>query len=437
VVLNDLPGACLSGSVCCGGGCTPLGTDTDCGACADACLGPGETCGGGGTAGICGCSDDGEACADNVCGTATNNCEATVFCGPLGGACPQEPGQTCQAGQCVCDETSCPSGCCDDADLCHIDEDAACGTKGGECTACEGTGVTCGGGGQAGVCGCSRTTTCTPEQCGTTITDNCGQPLDCPDCTLSFATVGSHNWTVPANVFGARFDVYGAQGGTFAEGGAAGGQGGRAAGTVGVIGGETLTVIVGQRGGDSVYAGDDATENPGGAGGAPNGGAGGTSGSRHVGGGGGGGSSEVRRGGARLVVGGGGGGGQNRNRGGHGGGASGDHGGGDFTGDGAGNIVRVGGFGATPSGPGAGGTFCNAHGQPGTTAGQGGVGGSALTDHSGGGGGGGYFGGGGGCAGEGGGGGGNGFVDPTATDPIQAVGGQTGDGLVTITYRFG
>jgi hypothetical protein len=146
--------------------------------CGDTCTGTGESCGGGGQAGVCGCTDDGTACGAAICDTAINNCGETVRCGPLDGACPQVPGQVCDKGACVCTPDSCPSGCCQNQ-VCHIDDDAACGTGGGSCDACTGTGERCGGGGEAGVCGCTDDgSACGTAICGT-ATNNCGDMVNC------------------------------------------------------------------------------------------------------------------------------------------------------------------------------------------------------------------------------------------------------------------
>ena len=91
----------------------------NCGACATQCSQPREECCGGQ------CVD---TSADNRnCGTCGTTCSG---------------GQSCVGGSCVCDATSCPTGCCAGT-ACHVDDDAACGSGGrGRANACTG-GKTC------------------------------------------------------------------------------------------------------------------------------------------------------------------------------------------------------------------------------------------------------------------------------------------------------
>jgi hypothetical protein len=57
-------------------------------------------------------------------------------------ACPT--GQDCVGGECVCDATSCPTGCCDANGVCQPgDTNAACGYAGVACTACTPAGNNC------------------------------------------------------------------------------------------------------------------------------------------------------------------------------------------------------------------------------------------------------------------------------------------------------
>jgi hypothetical protein len=53
--------------------------------CGGPCIGPGQTCGGGGTANVCGCTPKTSCPAGDNCGTIPNGCGGTVTCGP---ACP-------------------------------------------------------------------------------------------------------------------------------------------------------------------------------------------------------------------------------------------------------------------------------------------------------------------------------------------------------------
>src|SRR5678809_1177328 len=64
-----------------------------------------QTCGGGGVANQCGCTDNGAACNGKNCGMVTNNCGQMVSCG---GPCvkPQTCGgggvpNVCGVGQCM------------------------------------------------------------------------------------------------------------------------------------------------------------------------------------------------------------------------------------------------------------------------------------------------------------------------------------------------
>jgi hypothetical protein len=237
--------ACLRGACACTGRSCPTGCcdgsgqcrvddDAACGTGGGACMactGIGQTCGGGGQAGVCGCTDDGQACAGRVCGTATNNCGQEVSCGPLGGGCP--PGQGCtETGTCVCPPGTCGEGCahviCADqscgqgaGDQCAADSDCCSGVCVadaclGGCVAengvCDSGGDCCGGalcttaGGSGDqfccasgrACGihccasplqvcdltgaCCTPATCVAGQCGS-HGDGCGGSIDCGGCT--------------------------------------------------------------------------------------------------------------------------------------------------------------------------------------------------------------------------------------------------------------
>jgi uncharacterized repeat protein (TIGR01451 family) len=237
-------------------------------------------------------------------------------------------------------------------------------------------------------------------------------------CTFAYSGA-SQQWTVPAGITRATFNVLGAEGGRGALTGF-GGTGGAATATFAVQAGQVFEVVVGGKGGDDplLHGGDGA--------GGFNGGA--TSAGPTISGGGGGGS-DIRAGAcasttscgfdSRIIAaggGGGGGGGSNAN-GGAGGGLAGNDGDGDS--GGKAGTAGAGGEGGDP-----------AAGDGDFGSGGAGSGGSA-------GGGGGWYGGGGG-AGDGlsssGGGGGSGFVDPSAISSSLQAGGHIGDGLVTITY---
>lgn len=251
---------------------------------------------------------------------------------------------------------------------------------------------------------------------------------------VTYATAGTHGFTVPTHVASVCIDVQGAPGGAGPAGGS-GGAGGFAQGTFAVTPGATLTAVVG---------------GPGGATGGANGGGG--RGDANAGGGGG--ASDVRTApglAARVIVAGGGGGAaQSSINGGAGGDRTGGGGSGGGTGTGqagspggsagggrggngslSANFGGGGGGGGTGGG-GAGGGGANgvggSGGGPGAAGSGSGCGGGGVlgtggtsTCPRGGGGGGGHHGGGAGGL-RGGGGGGSSFVDPSATDAVTSGG---------------
>jgi hypothetical protein len=199
---------------------------------------------------------------NNQCGEVLNNCGVGVDCGPCtcSPACPAcqvcdddtgdcvpdpeqqgdacgEPGQVCQGdGSCACDASSCAecatcqgdgtcsapcngTGCCASGTCAAGTADPACGRNGEPCQSCSGAGVTCGGGGTAGVCGCTPLTTCPSGlDCGA-IDDGCGRTLNCGDCTAP-ETCGGGNPGTP-NVCGCTPTTCAAQGttcGTLSDG---------------------------------------------------------------------------------------------------------------------------------------------------------------------------------------------------------------------------
>lgn len=114
----------------------------------------------------CTCKSEGIACdAPSQCcsGDCRNgNCTAcppnTVFCGDgcanlqtdkqHCGSCDKacDTGQRCQAGTCVCDAQSCPTGCCDQDATCQRGtSDGACGDGGATCQICTPTCQVCDG----------------------------------------------------------------------------------------------------------------------------------------------------------------------------------------------------------------------------------------------------------------------------------------------------
>lgn len=139
------------------------------------CTNPAQCCGGQCRSGRCtGCPGETVFCDGSCLDVQAND----QHCGSCKNACVA--GQRCQNGQCVCDGASCANGCCQN-ETCHVDDDAACGTEGGECAVCT-LPETCGGGGSSGQCGCTPATTCPPGlNCGT-IPDGCDGDLNCGDC---------------------------------------------------------------------------------------------------------------------------------------------------------------------------------------------------------------------------------------------------------------
>ena len=166
------------------------------------CVGAGETCGGATKANVCGCTSetDGSFCArlGATCGSrgGLDNCgkgRNVVSCGTCSGT-----GESCgaagKANVCACIAES-------DTSFCKR-MGATCGGVGGadncgnarnvaSCGGCVGTGVTCGGGTKANVCGCTPETDagiCTRlgAACGAVSTiDNCGgkrSVASCGDC---------------------------------------------------------------------------------------------------------------------------------------------------------------------------------------------------------------------------------------------------------------
>lgn len=153
--------------------------------------GSGGNGGSGNGGGGCEAESRAEACAGN-CGSVENRCRDLVDCGPcvcqppcpvchvcdaervqcvpdqamVGGRCGPcatcEPdgrcqercgdGQACDGNRCVCDSASCRSGCCDDAGVCHVADNAACGVDGNRCTNCAADHLEC----QSGSCACTR-----------------------------------------------------------------------------------------------------------------------------------------------------------------------------------------------------------------------------------------------------------------------------------------
>ncbi len=179
-------GTCVNPQQCVPQTCSGLGLNCgqvedgcggvlDCGTCSNA----GESCGGSGTANVCGpgtCSP--KSCADlgYGCGSASDGCGALLDCG----TCPSGfcgGGGPHQCGACQ------PASCAGLGKNCGMVQDGCGGTLdcGGSCP----SGKTCGGGGVPNVCGSG---VCTPHSCSElqkncgTVDDGCGTMLSCGTC---------------------------------------------------------------------------------------------------------------------------------------------------------------------------------------------------------------------------------------------------------------
>lgn len=202
----DAP-ACPNGKMC-GSRCVPAN-----GCCDDSgCTSP-QTCGGGGTPDICGCTRTTTCTAK--CGNIVDNCGATLNCGTS--ACL--PGQTCgTSNTCICEGRQCTSICCPTAPAgttsvclasgtqcgtmcnpgthscgateppCYSDTDVAnCGVEGGPCVDCRqpNTNQACGTAAK-----CSNT--CLLSQVHLTA---CAEPLAKPNCSQwEFESGSTENW---------------------------------------------------------------------------------------------------------------------------------------------------------------------------------------------------------------------------------------------------
>ncbi len=154
-----------------------LTRDPNCGTCDTACSEP-RRCGGGGEAGVCGCTPRAACIGAQDCGTQPDDCGGTISCG----TCTDT--DTCGGGgamgECGCTPiTSCPG----------VQD---CGTRGDGCggtISCDSCRApdTCGGGaaGTPGTCGCTPITACVGSQDCSTQPDGCGGTISCGTCTGS------------------------------------------------------------------------------------------------------------------------------------------------------------------------------------------------------------------------------------------------------------
>ena len=165
--------SCTTSATCCGGlcsnnvcaSCTPYtcnGQGWNCGTPSDGCSGTlscgsctsPQTCGGGGTANVCGVANCGTCNATYQCGSTVGTCSTSgAACTATAGTCTSP--QTCGGGgiQNVCGVVGC--GTCNATYQCGSTA-GTCSGNGASCTATAGTCTlpqTCGGGGTPNVCG--------------------------------------------------------------------------------------------------------------------------------------------------------------------------------------------------------------------------------------------------------------------------------------------
>lgn len=139
---NSCPNGCCNGNTCVA---YSAQSTTECGTAGAACApcGGGQTC----SSGVCSCG--GSTCNGCCNGSAclAYASETTLLCGASGATCqPCGSGLDCNTsnGQCVCDPSSCASGCCN-GNVCvpyASEQFGECGTGGVSCSSC-GTGQAC------------------------------------------------------------------------------------------------------------------------------------------------------------------------------------------------------------------------------------------------------------------------------------------------------
>ncbi len=146
----------FNGSCCTPKTCSQLGKN--CGSVSDTCGGTlscgtctsPETCAGGGTPNVCGCTAEPQSttCSGNKCGTFKNNCNLNVNC-----SCGS--GDVCNGGTCCTPKT------------CAADYSGQCGSKSDGCGG--NLNCTCGSGQT-----CNSGTCCTPKTCAADYSGQCG-----------------------------------------------------------------------------------------------------------------------------------------------------------------------------------------------------------------------------------------------------------------------
>ena len=197
------PTGCCSGGTCTTPSTTACGTAgascVSCGSTADGCSAGGACTCGGATACASGqvCSGGKCICDSSSCSTGCcqgNTCQPGTdpsACGAAGGMCSTCPtGQTCNGGACSgCNSTSCPNGCCSGSTCNDPTSSMACGTAGASCTNC---GTTADGCSASGSCTCGGATACaTGQECtgGKCACDATSCPTGC--CQNNLCTTPS------------------------------------------------------------------------------------------------------------------------------------------------------------------------------------------------------------------------------------------------------
>ncbi|MFZ5468002.1 MAG: choice-of-anchor V domain-containing protein [Myxococcota bacterium] len=141
------------------------------------CPQPFETCGGGGTPNVCGCTPTTCLAQGKNCDSISDTCGGMLSCGSC--TAPQTCGGGGTNNVCGCTPTPQATACANKN--CGDVADGCGGTSScGSCTAPQ----TCGGGGTANVCGCSpvpMATACAGKVCGV-VADGCGGSHTCGTC---------------------------------------------------------------------------------------------------------------------------------------------------------------------------------------------------------------------------------------------------------------
>jgi hypothetical protein len=133
-----------------------------------------QTCGGGGTGGVCGCTATTCATQGKNCGSIPDVCGGMLDCGTC--TAPDTCDGAGTANVCGCTPTTCAAlgaNCGSVSNGCGTNLDC------GSCTSPD----TCGGGGTADVCGC--TPTVCGGRCGE-LSNGCGGELSCGGCDVDF-----------------------------------------------------------------------------------------------------------------------------------------------------------------------------------------------------------------------------------------------------------